>query len=121
MRVAGLHAVVTMAVLASGGTAHAQSTAIGDGAYACREWTSERKANSTRSKMTSTWILGFLSGVNATPASPPRDILSGVSIDELLSWVDKFCTENPSTNIGSAAAKLADELRARAREKKPSS
>jgi hypothetical protein len=113
--------VAVMALLSFTPLVGAQSTALGDGAYACREWTAERKTNSTRSKMTSTWLLGFLSGVNATPVSPPRDILSGVNIDELLAWVDKFCTDNPSTNVGTAAAKLAEELRNRSREKKPSS
>ena len=122
MRVAGMRAVIiAAALLRFNAEAMAQSTALGDGAYACREWTSERKTNSTRSKMTSTWLLGFLSGVNATPTSPPRDILSGVNIDDLLAWVDKFCGDNPSTNVGTAAAKLAEELRIRAREKKPSS
>ena len=52
MRVAGLHAMLAVAMLTSASAALAQSTAIGDGAYACREWAAERKANSTRSKMT---------------------------------------------------------------------
>ena len=115
----GVFAVV--AVLSLDAAAIAQSTALGDGAYACREWTTERKTNSTRSKMSSTWLLGFLSGVNATPTDPPRDILSGVNIDDLIAFVDRFCCENPSANVGTAASKLAEELRIRAREKKPSS
>ena len=59
------------------------------------------------------WILGYLSG---RAAATGFDLLDVVDIESASVWIDNYCQANPLDFLGTAAARLGDELERRARE-----
>lgn len=60
------------------------------------------------------WLWGFVSGVNqARSERGPR--LADTDTDGIVSWVDKFCAENPLNTFTNAAITLVTELEKRGR------
>jgi len=58
------------------------------------------------------WILGYLTGRSAASG---RDLLGLVDIESASAWIDNYCQTNPLDMLGTAAARLGDELERRAR------
>lgn len=70
------------------------------------------------------WLAGYLSGINAMyraeeikraaslwPYQPDDDPLGKVnSIDQLILWMDNYCTKNPLSNVPKGGKELFTEL-----------
>lgn len=101
--------------------AFASSAVAGAGAgQKCGDWTAARAQpsksvqDSVIVNMTSSWIQGYLSGVNAAEVLEKKrwafDIPSPAVLDALL---DKICKEDPLKEIFSAAVQMSVLLRQR--------
>lgn len=94
--------------------AEAKVTSLG--AHSCDQWSQNRFQASKSSApierigalFGETWILGFMSGINA--AWPEVDLLETVDANLVFDWVDKHCAKNPKDNLFKAGNALALEL-----------
>jgi hypothetical protein len=83
--------------------------AIGEGNESCGAWTKERRANSIRSRLYETWLLGFVTGHNWADNSKP-DFLVGGDVAGIFGWVDEYCRLNPIKDLVNAADELVGVL-----------
>ena len=86
----------------------------GAGAASCGTWISERPLQSSPLRaMDESWVLGFLTGVNAMRLAVGNSQI-GLTTDAngLLAWVDNYCRANPLKSISDTALALATELSA---------
>jgi hypothetical protein len=60
--------------------------------------------------------LGYLTGVNLWGPTSRRDLLRNQNAQEMIEWVDKYCTVFPNDIIESAAHQLILDLGRRAKE-----
>ena len=90
-------------------------TIRGSGTQSCGTWLEDRKVyNSLQNAMDTTWVLGFLTGMNAmdmmTRRSGGGKMGVTTDVDGLFAWVDNYCRANPLKTISDAALALATEL-----------
>lgn len=64
-----------------------------------------------------TWLLGFMTGINLMldlnapkDVTPPDFLSQASSAQQIFSWTDKYCRENPLENLARAGMKLLFEL-----------
>ncbi|VTU43077.1 hypothetical protein E5P1_00428 (plasmid) [Variovorax sp. PBL-E5] len=55
------------------------------------------------------WLLGYLSGLSMRH-EPPNDPLADLSPEQANLWMDKFCRENPLSNLQIGGSRLFSEL-----------
>jgi hypothetical protein len=53
------------------------------------------------------WLIGYLSGAASYSGI---DVLKHADTESIYSWMDKYCKENPTNNIGQGGSKLFLEL-----------
>ena len=92
-------------------------TVVGFGAKPCSLWTTVRdqlqqnpddaNANTVGASMFQ-WLQGFLSGYNRY-GPQTKDIARGLDAPKMLSWVDNYCRQNPTSDFGGAATELIAE------------
>lgn len=106
------YGVIIMTVLASSSSPSAQENIYGVGAIHCRE-ISVGRGNQLQDGMILAWVGGYLSGVSMSAAaqgSPALD-LSGISHDDLISFVYAGCSRSdPSSLIISVVEGLVPRL-----------
>jgi hypothetical protein len=78
---------------------------LGYGWVTCTNWNS-RKA--IEGKIYEAWMLGYISSYNAYVFRGPN-VVEGSDVDELRSWVDGYCKNNPQENLDSMIRLLIDE------------
>jgi hypothetical protein len=85
-------------------------TTFGDGVLSCATWTLIKAGGElTEERLKAIeWLEGFVSGANA--ASRTNYIRTPYGINNLIAWMDKYCQEHPSVNIGNAATTMIDEM-----------
>jgi hypothetical protein len=88
--------------------------AIGHGVEPCKAWLDARKDG--YSVGYGDWLLGYLTGVNLWGPTSGRDLLRNQNAQEMIEWVDKYCTVFPNDIIESAARQLVLDLGRRAKE-----
>jgi hypothetical protein len=93
--------------------------AIGHGVESCKAWLESRKDGYSAGY--GDWLLGYLTGVNLWGPTGGRDLLRNQNAQEMIEWVDKYCTVFPKDNIESAARQLILDLGRRAKESDTSS
>jgi hypothetical protein len=89
---------------------------FGAGLSSCGEWTTARaQQNSFSNLVFSSWLLGYLSGINeALNAFKKADVLMSHDAQGLLAWMDNYCRANPLDKVKRAADELLAELLKRA-------
>ena len=81
------------------------------GAYDCGTWLSSEKYMREHAK---TYLIGYLSGLNAALATANSDPLNRLSsVDQAFLWMDNYCRANPLENLQTGTRALYDELRKR--------
>ena len=93
--------------------------ATGHGVKSCKAWLEARKDGYSAGY--GDWLLGYLTGVNLWGPTGGRDLLRDRNAQEMIEWVDKYCTVFPKENIKSAARQLILDLGRRAKESDTSS
>jgi hypothetical protein len=88
-------------------------TYIGLGHVSCDSWTQERRAESSIAQAYTSWVLGYVSGINSTDVLERRtgDFLQNMSGDGLLASIDQYCAAQPKQTVRNAAAQLIGMLR----------
>ena len=73
----------------------------------CGQWVANSKSNQT----IRSWLLGFLSGVNAGLGSSRNDPLGKInSAEQIFLWMDNFCQKNPLKTVQDGGNALYLEL-----------
>jgi len=83
---------------------------LGVGNHSCGAWSMAAEgrtgARAARSEYIG-WLMGFLSGVNSTPAYRELAIADGQAYT---AWIDGYCGDHPLDTVYVAAATLVNEL-----------
>jgi hypothetical protein len=113
--------VIALVVTLLARSASAQTpTHIGPGTVSCANWLKERLVNSRMSLIMKGWVLGYLSGASVmkqTAGENAPDILRGVGANEILDWIDKYCSAHRSDELVQATVQLQAVLRQKAKER----
>src|SRR5688572_26357559 len=110
-----VRAAIAVAVALACGPAAAQTNTVfirGWGASSCESWTAERQKPSPNAvaAMTS-WVFGFLGAYNLySYRGTANGIDEMVNNADIVDWLDRFCKEQPGTNLSQAAATLVKLL-----------
>lgn len=86
---------------------------FGAGSRPCGSWLQVRSQALPDSAVLQSWVLGYVTSVNANVLVVDRDVASGASQDELFSFIDSYCAAHPLDSIARAAAGLVDSLRSK--------
>jgi hypothetical protein len=55
------------------------------------------------------WLLGFVSGYNASHPTD-KDLLGAIDSGTVILWMDRFCKNNPGSSLYDGSKKLLEEL-----------
>jgi hypothetical protein len=84
--------MAALAFLCGAERAQSAQTLIGPTMRTCEDFSADK----TRVIVTTTWIAGYVSGVNAMT---PSDFLKGVDLDDVLKSVAESCQGHPDKTI----------------------
>lgn len=56
------------------------------------------------------WVLGYITSVNANFLTSSQDVTAGARPDALFSWIDDYCAAHPLDSLARAASALLDSL-----------
>ena len=79
------------------------------GQYSCGQWLEAKKADGTVRTVMIGWVAGYVSAVNAW-IEGKEDWLEHSDIPSAMSWIDKYCRENPLSKSTYAIRFLMYEL-----------
>jgi hypothetical protein len=115
LMVRGLTAGLLLLAIATPATVHGsgQYTILGAGSQPCGQWLRARSEATPEASVLQSWLLGYLTSVNANALSVTQDISAGTRVEALFSWVDTYCSDHPLDPAARAAAKLVETLRAK--------
>ena len=74
----------------------------------------ERRSKSIASVAYGSWMLGFISGVNALSileTNEAQGFLKSSAAKEIDAWVDGFCAQHPEDNLDTAGFALVGALK----------
>jgi hypothetical protein len=93
--------------------AHAsdQYVIFGAGGRPCGSWLQVRSQALPDSAVLQSWVLGYVTSVNANVLTVNQDVTGGANPDALFSWVDNYCAAHPLASIARAADSLVETLR----------
>ena len=57
------------------------------------------------------WLLGYITSINAHELSITRDVAEGTKPDAMFTWIDDYCMSHPLDSVARAAASLIGVLR----------
>jgi hypothetical protein len=103
-------AILSLAAPARAGDAY---VIFGAGGRPCGSWLQVRSQASPDSAMLQSWVLGYITSVNANVLMVSRDVANGSSPDALFSWIDDYCAAHPLDSLARAASSLVDSLRSK--------
>ena len=83
---------------------------VGDGRVKCEIWSARRGDDSVASANLEQWIYGYLTSLNRWVPGIVN-IARGSNYEGLASWVDSYCSENPTRDVADAAEFLFLALR----------
>jgi hypothetical protein len=107
-----IRAAVLLSLIVLSAPAMAQASLIGASQQSCGSWTHERKNDSSMSYVYASWIVGYVSGLNATGVTVLKspDLLKGIDGNAVIGWMDNYCRSHPLENLGDATVTLLAEL-----------
>jgi hypothetical protein len=87
------------------------------GSRSCETWIEARRNERSKevfkwvqATAAKSWLVGFLSGMNATSATPKFDFLDAMDADTATLWMDKYCRENPTESMSAGGRQLFRNL-----------
>lgn len=63
------------------------------------------------------WVLGYMTSVNANLLTSSPDVVGGASPDELFKWIDNYCAAHPLDSLARATGALLDSFLAKRKVK----
>lgn len=87
-----------------------QYVIFGAGSRSCGSWLQVRSQALPDAVVLQSWVLGYLTSVNANVLSVNRDVTGGAEPDALFSWLDSYCAAHPLESVARAASALLDSL-----------
>lgn len=122
---------VLLLVLSTSAPAPAYAASTLSSGRSCNDWTTTRqvvlaaaagKVTTMRAVQDATldfvgdsfYVLGYLTG---SAVNTNTDVLKGVSVDTIYSWVDSYCQKKPGASLVDAADDLFEEMKANLRRK----
>ena|SRR5277367_1987151 len=113
-RAAGRAGVVSVLLLfAAPAYASDQYVILGAGGRPCGSWLQVRSQALPDSAVLQSWVLGYVTSVNANVLTVGQDVTKGTSPDALFSWVDDYCAAHPLDSVARATGNLVESLRAK--------
>jgi hypothetical protein len=109
------YAGVMFAIVLFAASAYAsdQYVILGAGGRPCGSWLQVRSQALPDSAMLQSWVLGYVTSVNANVLTVGQDVTKGDSPDALFTWVDNYCAAHPLDSVARAAGGLVESLRAK--------
>jgi len=113
--IAARWAVASLVILAFAAPARAgdQYVIFGAGGRPCGSWLQVRSQALPDSAMLQSWVLGYITSINANVLMVSQDVANGAHPDELFSWIDNYCAAHPLDSLARAASSLVDSLRSK--------
>ena len=103
--------VSILLLLAASARASDQYVIFGAGGRPCGNWLQLRSQALPDSAVLQSWVLGYVTSVNANVLTVNQDVAGGSSSDALFSWIDDYCAAHPLDSLARAAGSLVDSLR----------
>lgn len=112
---AGRRTVIFLLALLSAAPVRAASeyVILGAGSRPCGSWLQLRSQALPDSAMLQSWVLGYVTGVNANFLTSSPDVTQGASPDALFSWIDNYCAAHPLDSLARATSALLDSFLAK--------
>ena len=88
-------------------------TILGAGSRPCGSWLRLRSQAAADSVVLQSWVLGYLTGINANVLTLSADVTAGTAPEALFSWIDGYCAAHPLDSLARATGALLDSLRAK--------
>ena len=108
-RRAGLIAAVALFAVPS--YASDQYVIFGAGGRPCGNWLQVRSQALPDSAVLQSWVLGYVTSVNANVLTVGQDVAKGDNPEALFTWIDDYCAAHPLDSVARAAGSLVDSLR----------
>ncbi len=115
LRRTGVALVAALLVATVSTVAMAYET-FGFGTTSCGRWLQDRQSHSLESKVSESWVWGFISGMNAAAEEFGLSISSAGSETDAaarLAWIDNYCHAHPFDTLTEAADALWHALLAK--------
>jgi hypothetical protein len=87
-----------------------QYVILGAGSRPCGSWLQQRSQALPESAILQSWVLGYVTSVNANLLSVNQDVTAGATPDALFSWIDNYCAAHPLDSLARAASAMLDSL-----------
>jgi hypothetical protein len=102
---------------ARGANQTTQYVIFGAGSRPCGSWLQLRSQALPDSAVLQSWLLGYVTGVNANLLSVDQDVSGGATPNALFTWVDNYCAAHPLDSLARAAGALLDSYLAKSKVK----
>lgn len=108
-------ATVSIVIFASATMVQAanQYVIVGAGSRPCGSWLQLRSQSNPDTAVLQSWVLGYLTSVNANVLTVSQDVADGATPDALFSWIDDYCAAHPLDSLARATGSLLESLRAK--------
>ena len=90
-----------------------QYVIFGAGSRPCGSWLDLRSQALPDSAVLQSWVLGYITSVNANLLTSSSDVTFGASADTLFSWIDNYCAAHPLDSLARATSALLDSYLAK--------
>jgi hypothetical protein len=90
-----------------------QYVILGAGSRPCGSWLQLRSQALPESAILQSWVLGYVTSVNANLLSVNQDVTAGATPDALFSWIDNYCAAHPLDSLSRASGALLDTFLAK--------
>jgi hypothetical protein len=88
---------------------------LGAGSRPCGSWLRLRSQPDPEAAVLQSWVLGYITSVNANVLTKRQDIADGKTVDGLFGWVDSYCAAHPLDSLARATGNLLESLRAKSK------
>jgi len=101
---------IAFAALAAPAHAGNEYVIFGAGSRPCGSWLQARSQALPDSAILQSWVLGYITSINANLLSVSQDVTGGVEPDALYSWIDNYCASHPLDSVARAASAMVDAM-----------
>jgi hypothetical protein len=106
-------AIAVVVLLSGTADANNQYVILGAGSRPCGSWLQVRSQTLPDSAMLQSWVLGYITSVNANVLATNEDVAGGAGPDALFSWIDNYCAAHPFDSVARASSALLESLRSK--------
>ena len=96
--------------------ASSQYVILGVGSRPCGSWLQVRSQALPDSAVLQSWVLGYITSVNANLLSVNQDVTGGAVSETLFSWIDSYCAAHPLDSLARAAGAMVDSMLVKAKQ-----